>query len=38
MRSGGACSLIHVLKRDKRCWGDLGALSMREIAAFTMLK
>lgn len=36
--SSGSSSLIHVLKREKHCRGDLGALSMREIAAFTMLK
>ena len=37
-RIPGPSSLIHVLKREKRCWGDMGALSMREIAALPMLK
>lgn len=32
------CICAHVLKREKRCWGDLGTLSLREIAALTMLK
>jgi len=32
------CICAHVLKREKRSWGVLGALSMREIAALTMLK
>lgn len=32
------CICAHVLKREKRSWGVLRALSLREIAAFTMLK
>ena len=32
------CICVHVLKRKKRSWGVLGALSMREIAALSMQK